>query len=328
MQSALTKTSHTVYPISVPTKHSLQSFNFYLLQEEDSLSLIDAGMNNEENWNDLTRTLHNFGFSLEDVSRIIITHNHEDHVGLVNRISSIKKDIPIYAPKEAIHRLKRDPQFFKMRIAFFKQLYEEMGCGIFGEKQVGRLIAAANQHEKRRVDADIIPLTEADLIAGLQAIQTPGHSPDHMIFFDEKRKWIFGGDLLIQHISSNALVEPDEDGKRLLTLIQHENSLKKCLALEADVLFPGHGELIFDYKKLITERLNGIQKKADRMLKLIEKGVTTANELAQTYYKHKYESQFSLVMSEIIGHLDYLENHQKVTKELKDGVWHYYSEVK
>jgi glyoxylase-like metal-dependent hydrolase (beta-lactamase superfamily II) len=327
MKTSLTKSAQTVYPISVPTKHSLQSFNFYLLQEQDSLSLIDAGMNTEENWTFLNDTLHNFGFSLEDLRRIIITHNHEDHVGLVNRISSIIKDIPVYAPKQAIHRLKREPQFFEMRIEFFKQLYEEMGCGIFGEKQVQRLRTAADQHEKRRIDAEIMPLTEADLIAGLQAIATPGHSPDHMIFFDEKRKWIFGGDLLIQHISSNALIEPDEDGKRLLTLIQHENSLKKCLALDADVLFSGHGELIFDHKKLINERLKGIEKKAARLVKLIKSGISTADQLARKYYKHKYESQFSLVMSEIIGHLDYLEHHQKVTKVLKDGVWHYDSET-
>ncbi|WP_260842610.1 hypothetical protein [Siminovitchia fortis] len=30
-------------------------------------------------------------------------------------------------------------------------------------------------------------------------------------------------------------------------------------------------------------------------------------EVAQAYYKEKYVKQFSLVMSEVIGHLDYLE---------------------
>ena len=38
----------------------------------------------------------------------------------------------------------------------------------------------------------------------------------------------------------------------------------------------------------------------------------------------KYEKQFSPVMSEVIGHLDYLEEQRKVRKELHKGVWHYF----
>ena len=57
-----------------------------------------------------------------------------------------------------------------------------------------------------------------------------------------------------------------------------------------------------------------LMNKADRLLNLSNSGISTGNELAKTYYKKIYHQQFSLVMSEIIGHLDYLETQGKIKK--------------
>lgn len=312
----------SVYPVKVPTKYNLRSFNFYLLEEAGSLTLIDAGIDSEECWECFMRTMNENGYTLHDLTRIIVTHNHEDHVGLINRISSIK-EIPLYAHQESIHRLKRDKAFFLLRIEFFEQLYQEMGCGAAGEQQVQKLREAVWKNEKNRIQADIVTFADGDTIAGMQVIETPGHSSDHVVFLHEQKKWLFAGDHLISHISSNALVEPDRNGKRQLTLVEYVDSLKKCLQLDAGIVYPGHGEFIYNHKQLITKRLHRINEKAERILRLIRSGISTANQLAYAYYKDKYESQFSLVMSEIIGHLDYLETRHKVQKELKKGVWHY-----
>lgn len=56
---------------------------------------------------------------------------------------------------------------------------------------------------------------------------------------------------------------------------------------------------------------------------MIQSGIHTASELAQTLYKKMYDQQFSLVMSEVIGHLDYLEVQEKIYKDLIEGIWHY-----
>jgi glyoxylase-like metal-dependent hydrolase (beta-lactamase superfamily II) len=312
----------TVYPIIFPTERNLKSFNFFLLEQSGSLILIDAGVATESCWNFFYRTLKENGFSVHDLTSIILTHNHIDHVGLVNRILEYNP-VPVYAHQAAIPRLKRDKEFFSMRIQFFKQLYEEMGCGNAGKEQVNRLINVARENEIKKIKGEIMSLENGQTVEGLTAIETPGHSPDHLIFYDPKRKWMFGGDLLIRHISSNAIVEPDQDGNRMLTLLQYINSLKKCLELDAETVFPGHGELITNHKELITNRLNRIDEKADKLLALITHGIQTADQLARTYYKDRYRQQFSLVMSEIIGHLDYLEWSHRVVKEKKNGVWIY-----
>jgi glyoxylase-like metal-dependent hydrolase (beta-lactamase superfamily II) len=320
----ISKGGCTVYPIIVPTKSNLKSFNSYLVEEAGSLSLIDTGPDSENCWDIFNKALAENGFALKDLTRIIITHNHHDHVGLVNRITAIK-EVPVYAHVESIHRLKRDKAFFTLRINFFKRLYQEMGCGSSGDQQVQKLEEALQQNESNKIEAEILPLTGAEDIAGLQVIETPGHSPDHLVFLDAQRKWLFAGDHLLRHISSNALVEPDRQGNRIHTIVNYMHSLKKCLELDVETVFPGHGELIRNPNELITTRLHRINDKAERILKLIRNGNTTADQLARAYYKHKYESEFSLVMSEIIGHLDYLESQNKVTKQRSQlsAVWHY-----
>jgi hypothetical protein len=62
-------------------------------------------------------------------------------------------------------------------------------------------------------------------------------------------------------------------------------------------------------------------------LRYIQSGHSTANEIAQALYKNTYNEQFSLVMSEIIGHLDYLEAKKKITMKKQQGVCHYHVTV-
>ena len=316
-------TKVSVYPIIIPTRSSLKTFNFYLIQDSHSLTMVDAGVDTAKCWDIFQKTLNENGFNFKDISRILITHNHQDHVGLVNRLTSLH-DIPVYAHSEAIHRLKRDESFISMRVAFFKQLYREMGCGDAGEKHVQYLQEAARRNEKFKIRADIILLKDCDTIGRFRVIETPGHSHDHVVFLDEDRNEMFAGDHMLHHISSNALIEPDRNGQRIKALIDYIDSLKKCLTFDVKALYPGHGKCFRDHKTLVATRLNRIQEKANKFLGFIRRGMSTANELAQAYYRHRYHSEFSLVMSEVIGHLDVLEMKSLVHKERIDGVWHYY----
>jgi glyoxylase-like metal-dependent hydrolase (beta-lactamase superfamily II) len=322
--SMITKNEGTVYPIIVPAAYGLKSYNFYLFKQGGSLSLIDAGIDSEECWDYFCQTLTEYDLGLEDITEIILTHNHHDHVGLVNRIWA-KKEVPVYAHADSIYRLKRDKAFFTLRVEFFKQLYEENGCGAAGEKEVQKLRDSLDENEKNTIRADISPIDESDQVAGLQVIETPGHAPDHLVFFDAGRKWLFGGDHLISHISSNAILEPDRYGQRILTLVAYLDSLQACQKLDVETVFPGHGEWISEPQELIAKRLVKTDEKAEKLLRLIEEGHSTANEIALVFYKRQYPNEFSLVMSEIIGHLDYLETIHKVEKELKAGVWNYRS---
>lgn len=310
-----------VIPIIVPDKSSLRSVNFFLVKQQQSLSLIDAGWNNKQCWNALNDELNNHGFCLRDLTEIILTHHHIDHIGLVNRITA-EHPVPVYAHPDSILRLKRDRDFLEMRVEFYSQLYKEMGCGELGEHQVSYLQNAISSNQENAIQPEVSKIVD-DPFMNFNIVEVPGHAPDQLAFYNEREKWVFAGDLLISHISSNALVEPDSLGRRIPSLTQHVASLKKCLALNVNVLFPGHGDVIEKPNTLIKNRLKRVENKAARLTELINAGVSTGSDIALSYYKNTYYEQFSLVMSEIIGHLDYLEVQGKIKKELVDGVWHY-----
>ena len=312
----------TIYPIILEVDHNLKSFNSYLVEDGYTLSLIDAGINKDDYWNLFTNTLQMYGFEVRDITGILLTHHHFDHIGLVNRIVE-EVPIPVYAHERAIPRLKRDPEFMQKRVDYYIELYKEMGCGEAGSKQIDYLLNSIEKYKNTAIKTEILPLDNQ--IYQFQVIEVPGHSPDQVAFYNEKSKILFGGDVLIDHISSNAFVEPDESGKRMLSLLQQMDSLNKCSSLPLDYVFSGHGAIIDNHKDLIDIRLKNVEIKATKLLALIKDGASTANEIAKQYYKKIYESQFPLVMSEIIGHLDFLEVNRKVRTEKVDGVWRYYS---
>jgi glyoxylase-like metal-dependent hydrolase (beta-lactamase superfamily II) len=318
----ISKNECNVFPVIVPYKfNELKSINYYLVKTRQSLTLIDAGINNQDCWEALLLTLKKNDLNLQDITEIILTHHHFDHVGLVDRIVS-EHPVPVYASPHSVPRLKREKSFLEKRVEFFRTLYKEMDCGEIGENQVAILEEAIQKNKHLVVHSDIIEITE-DHLLHFKIIDVPGHAQDHIAIWDEQRNWVFSGDLLIEHISSNALVEPNYHGNRIHTLSQQRDSLLRCASLNANLLYPGHGKIIENPNLLINKRVQRIADKAEKLLQLIRSGITTANALAVTFYKKTYYEQFSLVMSEIISYLDFLEDNGKVKKDYIKGVYHY-----
>lgn len=71
------------------------SGNCYYLQTANDALLIDAGVGIRT----IKKHLHNYGLRLDSVKRILITHDHADHVKSVGVISA-EYDIPVYAIPE------------------------------------------------------------------------------------------------------------------------------------------------------------------------------------------------------------------------------------
>lgn len=309
-----------VYPIVVPNSYGLKTVNFYLVKHGNHLTLIDAGYNDKDSWNALQEKMNECSFSLFDMTEIILTHHHIDHMGLVNRIID-RHPIPIYCSPLAIPRLKKDKHYMKVRKDFFIDLYEKMDCGNMGKKHIAHFEEALNKNYEE-IKGDLIPINKETLFS-FDCINIPGHSPDQIGLLHKEDRFMISGDLLIEHISSNAIVEPDEKGNRLPSLMQHIHSLKKCAALNIETIYPGHGNPIKEPNILIQKRLKRIEEKSDRIFYYIQNGFRTGQSLAIKMYADKYKKEFGLVMSEIIGHLDYLEMKKRITKVLKNGVWYY-----
>ena len=190
----------------------------------------------------LHKTLKAHDYTLTDITGILLTHHHTDHIGLVNRLVSTHS-IPVYAHPNAILILRRDAEYIKMRVEFFRKLYQEMGCGEIGEKQVADLHNPIILSEDNKIHCEIQQITNNQLF-GFDILEIPGHAPDQVALYNKECKWLFIGDLLIENIPSNAFIEPDFDGIRTKSIVQQKQSLEKCLSLNVDLVFSGHGIII------------------------------------------------------------------------------------
>ena len=67
--------------------------NFYLLEDDDRLTLVDAGVPTA--WEPLHAALRGIGRRLDDIEAVVLTHAHFDHVGIAERVRA-QLGIPVY----------------------------------------------------------------------------------------------------------------------------------------------------------------------------------------------------------------------------------------
>ncbi|MDX6733137.1 MAG: hypothetical protein QOC54_3085, partial [Baekduia sp.] len=70
-----------IHALPVPTPFAVGRVNCYLI-DDDPLTLVDAGPNSGTSLTELEKALAAHGRKVEDLERIVLTHQHIDHIGL------------------------------------------------------------------------------------------------------------------------------------------------------------------------------------------------------------------------------------------------------
>jgi glyoxylase-like metal-dependent hydrolase (beta-lactamase superfamily II) len=106
-------------------------------------------------------------------------------------------------------------------------------------------------------------LTDGDLadVPGwkLRALHTPGHTPGHLCFVDERSRRLFSGDHILPRITPNISVQR---GEPATPLEDYLNSLAKVRDLDVEEVLPAH-EWRF---KGLPERVDAIAAHHERRL--------------------------------------------------------------
>ena len=71
-----------IHRIALPTPFLVGRVNCYLIEDEP-LTLIDTGPNSGKSLDDLERALAALGRRIEELELIVVTHQHMDHLGLL-----------------------------------------------------------------------------------------------------------------------------------------------------------------------------------------------------------------------------------------------------
>ena len=237
-----------IHCLPIPTPFAVGRVNCYLI-DDDPLTLVDTGPNSGKALDELERALREHGRRIEDLERIVITHQHLDHLGLRRhprrplrrrgraRSTCSRRWSRSSAPTPSA--TTSSPEALMLRHGIPRDVVTAL-------RSVSR-VASARGAAARRSTAGW-PTARSCAFAGrtLQALHRPGHSPSDTLFWDAASGVLIGGDHLIGHISSNPLISRPLGGRsgepgdgRPRALMMYLRSLRETREMPVEVVLAG-----------------------------------------------------------------------------------------
>lgn len=175
----------------------------------------------------------------KQLDRILLTHHHEDHGGNAAAICRLHQ-IKAYGHPETIQ---------KMADGFKILPYQRI---IWGQSERISLLP-------------LDPAVESKNFV-LEPVHTPGHSKDHVVYWEKSNGWLFSGDLYLG--PKIKFFRSDEN------IVEQIASLKKVLTLDFDILFCAHNPCLQDGRSNLKQKLQFLEDIVGQVQKLKSAGVS------------------------------------------------------
>jgi glyoxylase-like metal-dependent hydrolase (beta-lactamase superfamily II) len=309
-----------IHRLRIPTPFAVGRVNCYLL-EDRPLTLIDTGPNSGKALDELQSQLGDRGHSIDDLELVIVTHQHIDHLGLVEIVveHSGAKVAALGLAAERLANFREDAELedeFAVDLMLRNGIPPEVAFALQSVSRSFRGWGSRAAVTRPLEDGETMPFRDRTL----QALHRPGHSPSDTVFWDAERRILIAADHLIAHISSNPLIARPLDGSvgRGQALATYIESMRKTRELPAEIVLSGHGEPIVDHVALIDDRLAKHERRKEKIYCLIAERPRTGYEIAQALWGNVAVTQAFLTLSEVIGHADLLVGEGHV-REIDDG---------
>jgi glyoxylase-like metal-dependent hydrolase (beta-lactamase superfamily II) len=316
-----------IHRLPVPTPFRVGAVNCYLI-DDDPLTLLDVGPNSGRSLAALEDLLRAHGRRVEELERIVISHQHTDHLGLVGVLADRSG-----ADVAALQELAPVVEAFGAHADRDDELAQALMLrhGL-ARDMVTALAAMSRAFRGWGGHAPVTTLLRDGgelAFAGrtFQVHHRPGHSPSDTVFFDAASGELLGADHLLPRISSNPLISQPLGGRsgepgdgRPRALLMYMDSLRATRAMPVTRVYPGHGEEFGDHAALIDERFEMHERRAEKILELIAERPRSAHDVAQAIWGNVAVTQAYLTLSEVLGHVDLLLERGAVVEEELGGV--------
>ena len=241
--SNVTQISPGAWQISHPFLGENEIIGSYLLAGRDELAIIDPGPGSMVE--SLLTSIQAVGFDPQEVTHILATHVHLDHMGAAGTLVRQLPRAQVYAHSKGAPHLLDTAKV----VASASRIFGERMKLLWGE------IESTPQERLSIIEGgDILN------IAGrrLEVHYTPGHAVHHVIFFDAHSGELFAGDVAGVKLQDVDYVRPPTPPPDL-DLESWSNSINLVKSLRPDVLYIGHfGAIknIPEHFDLLREKLN------------------------------------------------------------------------
>ena len=304
-----------VVQVALPTPFPVGPVNCYLLLDEP-VTVVDPGMMWEDSTQLLERALSSHGRAVQDVDQVLITHGHPDHFGAAGWLADVA-DAAVLCGRAEVPKITGAPDRASMidlvdRLGIPESIRDTFRA--FYEDVVQQLSHPIDLRRLRLLDDG------GRLRAGGRTWEvhvTPGHSVGHVSLYEPTERVLLSGDHLLACITPNPVLEPDPDGVdgRRRSLVEYLASLERFIRIDPLLVLPGHGPRFQDVPTLTRAMRHHHEHRASEILDVVRRlGEATPYELSGELFPHIRDFSIMLGVSEVVGHLDLLEDEGKLVR--------------
>ncbi|MGY1743865.1 MULTISPECIES: MBL fold metallo-hydrolase [unclassified Blastococcus] len=192
-------------PVPMPDNPLRYVTSYVFALAGGGLGLVDTGWDSEDAWAALQAGLTAIGGDVGDVRGVLVTHMHGDHHGLSARVREASGAwIGMHPADAAIVRRSSQADveaFIRTQIASMVALGADEATATSDAPTPERLAGLRRQAVPDRLleDGEV-----ADFPGwSLRAVHTPGHTPGHLCFAEERTGLFLAGDHVLPRISPN-----------------------------------------------------------------------------------------------------------------------------
>lgn len=207
--------------------------------------LIDAGSYS------LSQEFQSFFYEIQ-IEQLALTHSHEDHSGNAAWLQQ-HKDVPIYIHRDSVSVCAKDGEY-----PFYRQ-------ALWGERPAFNAQPLGDTLQTKSATWDII--------------ETPGHTTDHVAFYNRETGALFTGDLYIQ---TKTKVVLDEEN-----IVHTLASLKKILNYDFEEVYCCHAGFLADGRMKIQEKIVYLEEMESNIRQLFDKGYSV-EEMTKSIFSRDY----------------------------------------
>ena len=287
------------------------------------LTLVDAGMDEQQGREELREGLADRGYDLADVDNLLVTHPHIDHIGQTNTLIEAA-DPSVYAPAGVRDRFDRDLDDLRTTVEAHAE-----EAGVFGEYLEEAVDMSVESLERNRelLDPDTVDVWVEDgetvSVSGvdLDAVHAPGHQADHLCFHGEVggQPVLLSGDMALPDFRPVALHTGLDDGYQD-TIGAFYGALDRRAELDEDRVYHGHGQVHSDFQAALERDRDSLDRLLSDALESLGEDGKSAVEFAM---ERAGDRDIRHMLFEAIGALAHLERQGKAVSRVEDGTRKY-----
>ena len=303
--------------LRLPLPMALNHVNLYAVRDGEGWAVVDTGLDTPPSRDAWEAALAG-PLAGRPVTRVICTHMHPDHLGLVGWLCERFKapllmsrleyvtgrmlvaDTGRPAPQEGI-------DFFRSTGWSDEQI--ERYRAEFG--RFGKAVSPLPQSYARLSDGDVLTIGADDWTV----VVGSGHSPEHVCLWRRSDDVFIAGDQILPRISSNVSVWPTEPLQDPLDDWMQSLDRLEALLPEATFVLPSHGEPFYG----VGERLRALRRGHEVSLKRLERRLAEPRRaidvFSSLFARPVGDGILGMATGESVAHLNYLAGQGRARRE-------------